>query len=86
MIEIAEIALKKWIENWKSRGLGWMAEPIGKGSNEGFVSVMNYYGSSAYDTAEMSRLIDSLVSEAKSLGIETLTPNELERLKTAWKG
>lgn len=86
VIEIAEIALKKWIENWKSRGLGWMAEPIGKGSNEGFVSVMNYYGSSAYDTAEMSRLIDSLVSEAKSLGIETLTPNELERLKTAWKG
>ena len=86
VIEIAEIALKKWIENWESRGLGWLAEPIGKGSNEGFVSVMNYYGSSVYSTAEMSRLIDALVTEAKNLGIETLTPNELERLKTAWKG
>ena len=86
VIEIAEIALKKWLENWSSRGLGWIAEPIGNSSKKGFVNVINYYGSSVYTTAEMSRLIDALVTEAKTLGIETLTPNELERLKTAWKG
>lgn len=38
-------------------------------------------GSSLYDTAEMSRLIDGTVSEAKEMGIETLPPEELERLK-----
>ncbi len=37
-------------------------------------------GSSDYDTKEMSTLIDGLVSEAKELGIETMTAEELERM------
>lgn len=37
-------------------------------------------GSSTYDTAEMSRLIDGLVSECKEQGIETLPPDELARM------
>ncbi len=37
------------------------------------------------DTKEMSRLIDGTVSEAKELGIETLTPAELERMKSEWR-
>lgn len=32
----------------------------------------------------MSQLIDGTVEEAKALGIETLTPAELERMKNAW--
>lgn len=42
-------------------------------------------GSHTYDTGEMARLIDGTVSEAKDLGIETLTPDELERMKHQWK-
>jgi len=34
-----------------------------------------------YDSKEMSRLIDGLVSEAQEVGITTLTPNELQRLE-----
>lgn len=41
-------------------------------------------GSHTYDTKEMSRLIDGVVSEAKSLGIETLPETELERIKSLW--
>lgn len=37
-------------------------------------------GSHTYNTAEMSRLIDGTVEEAKALGIETLPPEELRRL------
>lgn len=37
-------------------------------------------GSSTYDTAEMSALIDGLVSECKEQGIETIPPKELERM------
>lgn len=37
-------------------------------------------GSSTYDTAEMSALINGLVEECKDLGIETMTPQELERM------
>lgn len=42
-------------------------------------------GSSDYNSYEMSKLIDGCVSEAKYLGIETLTPEELERMKVAMK-
>ena len=45
-----------------------------------------YKGSSEYDTKEMAVLIDGIVSEAKELGIETLPPAEVERLKEAWSG
>ena len=37
-------------------------------------------GSSTYDTNEMSKLIDGLVSECKEMGIETLSSQELERM------
>lgn len=42
-------------------------------------------GSSEYDTREMSRFIQGIVSEAKELGIETLTPAELEQMMKEWK-
>ena len=44
-----------------------------------------YRGSHTYDTKEMSILIDGTVQEAKELGIETATPDEIERMKTLWK-
>ena len=37
------------------------------------------------DTHEMADLIDGVVSECKELGIETLTPQELEVMKQKWK-
>lgn len=42
-------------------------------------------GSHLYDSKEMSDLIDGTVEEAKSLGIETATPEEIERMKSLWK-
>ena len=41
-------------------------------------------GSHTYDTKEMSQLIDGVVFEAKSLGLETKSPEELERMKQLW--
>ena len=42
-------------------------------------------GSSDFDSAEMAKFIDQIVYEAKNLGIETLPPDELQRMVTAWK-
>lgn len=41
-------------------------------------------GSSTYDTKEMSVLIDGLVSECEQAGIETVPPEELERMKALY--
>lgn len=43
-----------------------------------------FKGSSEYDTREMSILIDGIVSEAKELEIETLTPDEISKMKALW--
>lgn len=44
-----------------------------------------YKGSSEYDSKEMSILIDGLVRDAQELGIETLPPAEIERMKQQWQ-
>lgn len=41
---------------------------------------MVYEETHLLDTAQMSRLIEGTIAEAKELGIETLTPEELKRM------
>ena len=48
------------------------------------IQLQCYFGSSTYNTKEMSVLIDGVVSEAKEMGIETLPPDQLERMKSEW--
>ncbi len=48
------------------------------------IQLQCFFGSSTYDTKEMSVLIDGVVSECKEIGIETMTPQELEGLKQTW--
>ena len=43
-----------------------------------------YKGSSEFDSREMSILIDGVVSEAKNLGIQTDTPNQIAEMKARW--
>lgn len=47
-------------------------------------SYLRIIGSSEYDTKQMSTFIDGIIYEAKNLGIETLPPHEIERMKEEW--
>ncbi len=85
VLPIKDAAIEKFIQAWQKNGIGWICEIIGKSKIEGYTNVKAYYGSSTYDTKEMSRLIDSIVYDCKMQGIETATPEELSRLKEAWK-
>ena len=49
-----------------------------------FKTYIVYLPSSEMNTYEMSKLIDGTVEEAKSIGIETMTPDELAHLKAMW--
>lgn len=66
---------------WESRGLGWLAEVIGESKLDGYTNMRLIYGSSAYDTAQMSRLLDIAVEECKAQGVEHLPPEKLAALK-----
>lgn len=45
-----------------------------------------YKHSADLDTKEMSRLIDGAIWEARKLGIDTDTPEQIARYKGEWKG
>ena len=62
-------------------------EPVATTELQGkeFTHYRIYKGSSEYDSKEMAVLIDGIISEAKELDIETLPPEEIERLKEGWK-
>lgn len=62
-------------------------EPIATTTLQGkeFTHYRVFLGSSHYNTKEMAVLIDGIISEAHDLGLSTLPPAEVERLKEMWK-
>jgi hypothetical protein len=48
------------------------------------IQLQVFFGSSTYDTKEMSKLLEGVVSEAKELGINTVTPKEMELMHKNW--
>jgi len=82
-IQIQTSALQSFIDGWEHNGIGWFVDIIQKCDMVTRVRV--YYGSSSYDSKQMARLVENIVQEAKQLNIETLTPDELERMVSAWK-
>lgn len=69
------------------RGYFKYYEEVGKTFLQGknFTHYRVFKGSSEYDTREMSILVDGIVSEAKEVGIDVITPDELEKLKSLWR-
>ena len=84
IVPIRKDAVERFIDNWKHNGVGWVCETLGESKLEGYDKIVTYYGSSTYNTKEMSRLVDYIVEEAKEQGIEVLPPNELQSMKEAW--
>lgn len=50
----------------------------------GVVNVLAYYGSSDFDTVQMSRLIDNCIQDCKALDIETRSPEDIKSLLEQW--
>jgi hypothetical protein len=80
---VQDKAVDRLRESWEKNGIGWQTDTL-KSRIEGCTNVILYYGSSVYDSQQMSRLIDSLVQEAEGLGIPTY-PEETERMKRQWQ-
>ena len=61
-------------------------EEFGRGEVKGkdFTHYKVYKGSSEFDTREMAVLIDGVISEAQELGIDTRTPEEIDKMKALW--
>jgi len=58
-------------------------EEIGKGivNNKEFTHYFIFKGSSEFNTKEMTIFIDGIIQECENLGISTLTPDEIARMR-----
>lgn len=83
IICVREKAAEKLRQAWENHGLGWVTDQM-ESKLPGCVNVVLYYGSSTYDTAQMSRLIDNIIQDCKAQGIDTRTPEEVARMKEEW--
>lgn len=82
---VLERAAERLCTHWSTHGLGWITDTV-PSKIPGCVNVVLYCGSSVYDTAQMARLIDLIVQECQTQGVETKDPEELERLVKEWGG
>ena len=76
-------AVEKLQSGWEHNGIGWCSDTL-KSKLPGCTNVVLYYGSSTFDQKQMGVLLDLIIADCKQVGVEYLTPEELERLKGEW--
>lgn len=85
VIPVREEAVSKFEEVWQKQGIGWPIFDMGKSKIPGYRNLRAYYGSSVYDTRQMSQLIENLIQDCKALGIETKSKEEIDSLLGEWQ-
>lgn len=83
VIPIKNEAVEKFRQAWSKKGLGWITETT-KSKLDGYTNVIAYYGSSIYDTKEMTRFIELIIQECEQLDIETKSKAEIDSLLKEW--
>ena len=84
-ITINEAAVGTITHSWSLHGMGWIAQRIGPADEKGMVEMALYYGSSSYNTKQMTRLIDNIIHDCNILGISTKTPDEIANMLSLWE-
>lgn len=85
LVPIKAEHVEDWDKMWCKGHVGRLTDDLGEcRSIPGYHYIRCYFGSSDYDTAQMSRLIDLVVQDCKEQGVETMTPQELQRLVDEW--
>ena len=80
---VMDKAVSRLREGWEKNGVGWQTDIL-PSKVAGCTNVILYYGSSSYDSKQMSSLIDSLIQDAENLGIPTITDEQAQRLLGKW--
>jgi len=81
---VKDEAVEKLCKGWERNGLGWQTDTL-PSKIKGCTNVVLYYGSSTYNTEQMSRLINLIVEDCKTQGIETRTPDEIANMLSLWE-
>ena len=77
-------AVESLCRTWGLNGIGWQTDTF-PSKIKGCTNVILYYGSSTYDSAQMSRLTNIIIQDCEQLGIETKSAEEIQSLLNSWR-
>lgn len=77
-------AVEAFKESWTANHLGRFVDVIEDDGED--ATLIATYGSSDYDKREMAMLIDNIIQDCLSLGIETKSKEEIDSLLESWNG
>lgn len=80
-----EAAYEAFCDLWTTGHQGRQVAIIPGSSKPGWINVQAWKGSSDFDSAQMARLIDSLIQDAEAQGIPTMPDDEVERMISKWQ-
>lgn len=75
-------AITRFEAAWAANGDGWFVKVTSQARGRAYIRA--YYGSSTFTVQEMSDLIDRLIQDAKSIGLETMSEREKSLLLEDW--
>lgn len=81
VLPIRNDAVERFKLNWSGHGLGWFTEDMGESKINGYTKLIAYYGSSTYNSKEMTRLLNAILQDCKEQGIQTMPLSEIMLLQ-----
>ena len=70
---------------WQGFGIGWFTDVVDFSGDDESIIVRCYYGTSVYDSLQMSVLIKYLEDEADNLGITVLSARKRNEILKDWR-
>ena len=84
IVAVKDKAVEKFRKEWEERGLGWQTDTIPI-RTPNCTGVICYYGSSTYDSTQMSRMIDLIAQDCRNIGVEVRPQEEIDALLKEWR-
>lgn len=87
IVPVKPEAIPQWERDWCKGHIGRMVDDMGECRSaelKGYHNLKLYRGSSEYDAAQFSRLLDLVIQDCKQLGVEYLSEREKALLLEEW--
>ena len=81
ILPIRNDCAERFKTNWSKNGLGWFCEDLGESKLDGYTKLIAYYGSSTYNSKELSRVIDAVIQDCEEQGIQVMPLSEIMLLQ-----
>ena len=87
IVPVKKDHIKDWDRIWCDGHYGRCTVDMGECRTiPGYHYIKSYIGSSDYDTAQMSRLLDLIITDCKQVGIDVMSEREKSLLLEEWGG